>query len=338
MVYNSGGVKPGHLNMGRVIRNLSHVTDQSRKMTYHRPPIFGRDAYGVETTSVITEEILLPELPALMRPALTKSYRLERAGQNIVGAAAVYTENLKTIKGIANFDQDNNTNFNEIEGWDRFIDVDRHIYTMPTDVTSSAWAGTDWTFTSDGEKISAIHGGVDLTGAFVFTATGTNTLEADRVRFQVKASGSEPRLVDFQLNHGTAGAAYTLTYTPSSTLTIPTGSWLTVDVPFVIGVEGTSGPTSRTDNASGSSIYRHGARYNVGVVAGASFDFESDFRTFTLTTSGAAAAYTIYIKGMHYNKTINWHVHSLREYNSDYMVFNCVRVRGKRDSRRRAYG
>jgi hypothetical protein len=164
---------------------------------------------------------------------------------------------------------------------------------MPTDVTSSAWAGTDWTFTSDGEKISAIHGGVDLTGAFVFTATGTNTLEADRVRFQVKASGSEPRLVDFQLNHGTAGAAYTLTYTPSSSLTIPTGSWLTVDVPFVIGVEGTSGPTSRTDNVSGSSIYRHGARYNVGVVAGASFDFESDFRTFTLTTSGAAAAYTI---------------------------------------------
>jgi len=338
MTYNSGGVKPGHINMGRVIRNLSHVTDQSRKMTYHRLPIFGKDAYGVESGVAVTQEILLPDLPALMRPALTKSYRLERAGQNIIGAAMVYTENLKTIKGVANFDQENNTDFNEIEGWDRFIDVDRHIFTIPTDATSSAWTGTDWTFVSDGEKMTATHAGIALTGSFTYTLTGSNTLEADRLTFQIKASGSEPLLKQFNVNHGTAGAANTLTYTPATTLTIPTGSWLTVDVPWKLGVEGTSGPSSRTENVSGSSIYKRGSRYNVDVVAGASFDFEDTFRTFTLTTSGAAAAQTIYIKGINYNKTINWHVHSLREYNSDYMVFNCVRVKGKRDSRRRAYG
>jgi len=336
MTYNSAGVKPGHLNMGRVIRSLSHVTDQSRKMTYHRPPIFGKDDYGVETTTQSTSEIILPDLPVLMRPALTKSYRLERAGANIIGAAMVYTENLKTIKGVANFDQDNNTDFNEIEGWDRFIDVDRSIFKIPTDVSSSAWTGTDWTFDSDGEKITSTHSGTGV-GSFTYTATGTNTLEADRITFKVKAVGSEPRLVNFQLNHGTAGAAYTLTYTPSSSLTIPSGAWLTLDLPFKMGVEGTTGPDSRTDNVSGSSVYKVGTRYPIDVVAGASFDFESDFRTFTMTTSGAEATQVIYIKGLDYNKTISWHVHSLREYHSDYMVFNCVRVKGKRDSRRRSY-
>ncbi len=333
MTINKAGVKPGHINMGRIIRNLSHVTDQSRKMTYHRPPIYGKDNYGVETTSQSTSEIILPNLPALMRPALTKSYRLERQGANIIGAAMVYTENLKTIKGFANFDQDNNENFNEIEGWDRFIDIDRHIYTIPTDVTGATWSGTDWTFSSDGEKMIAVHGGSSLSGSFVYTLAGTNTLEADRITFKIKASGSEPRLVKFVLNHGVD-----LTYTPSSSLTIPSGNWLTVDLPFKSGVAGKTGPESRTGNLSGSSIYKTGVRYPVDVVSGASFDFEADFDSFTLTTSGAAAAQTIYIKDINYNKTISWHVHSLKEYNTDYMVFNCVRVKGKRDSRRRAYG
>ena len=96
-------VKAGHINMGRLLRQMSRHTNQSRKMVYHRPPVFGKDNYGVETTSQSTAEIVLPELPCLIRPAMTADYALERAGVNIIGGARIYTPNIKNIKGFANF-------------------------------------------------------------------------------------------------------------------------------------------------------------------------------------------------------------------------------------------
>ena len=118
------GIRPGSINMARVLRNLRYHTNQSKMVTYYRPPIFGKDDYGVETGVVSTAEILLPDLPALIRPALTADYQLEKGGGNIIGAARAYTSNIKTVKGMSNFDQDNNTNFNEIEGWDRILRAD----------------------------------------------------------------------------------------------------------------------------------------------------------------------------------------------------------------------
>ena len=119
MMLNQQGVRPGSINMGRILRQLAHHSNQSRKVTYRRPPIFGKDNYGVEGGTIVTQELLYPELPALIRPALTADYSMERAGVNIIGAARVYTPNLQTIKGYSNFDQTaTNPNFDEIEGWD----------------------------------------------------------------------------------------------------------------------------------------------------------------------------------------------------------------------------
>ena len=47
------GVRPGHINMGRILRQIKHRSDQSRKVTYHRPPIYGKDNYGVEVALLL---------------------------------------------------------------------------------------------------------------------------------------------------------------------------------------------------------------------------------------------------------------------------------------------
>ena len=324
MLISNQGIRPGSINMGRLLRSLRHHSDMSRKVVYHRPPIFTKDDYGVETGETDTAELLLPQLPALIRPALTADYQLERGGGNIIGAARVYTPNLQTIKGFDNFNQANNTNFNEIEGWDRFIDVSRYIYHTPTSGTAGWTSGSaDVTFASDGEKITATLG-TDAEGSFYYTTGATNTLEADRIQFKIKASGTVS-LDSFKTYNGaTQTAANALTYTPAS-LNIPTDSWLTVDVPFVTGTV-----------ASGTSIYDSGTRYAVTVASGASFTYVQDFRDFEFNVSGSDED-IVYVKDIKFYKSISWHVHSVKEINSQFIIYNTVRTRGKRDSRRRAY-
>ena len=315
--------------MGRILRNMRYHTNQSRKVVFYRPPQFTTDGYGVETTTIATSgaEMVIPELPALIRPSITADYTLQRSGHNIVGAARVYTPNLATIKGFDNFNQSNDPQFNEIEGWDRLIDVNRYIYTVPTNVTGGWASGTaDVTFESDGQTVTATLG-TDYDGGFYFTTGATNTLEADRLRFQIKASGaSNIELSNFKsFNGGTQDTDYAITYTPAS-LSIPTGSWLTIDVPWVSGTV-----------ASGTSIYRDGTRYAVTVTTGSSFDYEDNFRDVEFGISGAASGNTVMVRDIKYYKSISWHVHSLKERNTDFTVYTCVRTRGKSDKLRRAY-
>ena len=42
-------------------------------------------------------------------------------------------------------------------------------------------------------------------------------------------------------------------------------------------------------------------------------------------------------KDVEFYKSVSWHVHSLKELNTDFITYNCVRTRGRRDSVRRAY-
>ena len=314
--------------MGRILRNMRYHTNQSRKVVFYRPPQFTTDGYGVETTTIATSgaEMVIPELPALIRPSITADYTLQRSGHNIVGAARVYTPNLATIKGFDNFNQSNDPQFNEIEGWDRLIDVNRYIYTVPTNATGSWASGTaDVTFASDGQQITATLG-TDYDGGFYYTTGATNTLEADRLRFQIKASGaSNIELSNFKsFNGATQDTDYAITYTPAS-LSIPTGSWLTVDMPFVTG-----------SVTSGSSIYLDGTRYAVTITSGSSFNYEADFRDFEFGISGAASGNKVYVRDIRYYKSIRWMVQAVRDYNDDYVIYECVRIKGKSDKNRRA--
>ena len=314
--------------MGRILRNMRFHTNQSRKVVFYRPPQFTTDNYGVETTTIATSgaEMVIPDLPALIRPSVTSDYQLQRSGHNIVGAARIYTPNLATIKGFANFNQANDAQFNEIEGWDRLIDVNRYIYTVPTNATTGWTSGSaDATFASDGQTITATLG-TDYNGTFYYTTGATNTLETDRIQFQIKASGaSNIALTNIKSYNGaTQNSAYAITYTPAS-LSIPTGSWLTVDVPFVTG-----------SVSSGSSIYLDGTRYAVTITSGSSFNYAADLRDFELEVSGAASGNKVMVREIKYYKSIRWMVQAVRDYNDDYVIYECVRTRGKSDKNRRA--
>jgi len=329
----SQGVRPGALNMSRVFRALRYRTEQAQFVTYHRPAIYDTDDYGVPTgTSAAVPELLLPDLPAIIRPRVTADYAQERQGNNIIGAARIYTPNITTIKNYANFDQDNNTNFNEIEGWDRLITNYRTIYALPIySGTSYTTPDTGWTtdsgsITTDGESITNTLTG---DGYLLHTATSKNALEADRLRFKIKTNFTLT-LTDFTvLNIGDAEAdpavsAQTLTYTPTTpVLTVPSGSWLTIDVPYVSGT-------------SATSVYRDGTRYATTV--GGTYDYEYNVNELQLNYTGQSAGTdTIQVKEIEFYKSVSWHVHSLKDMTDGYIIFNCVRTRGRIDSRRRAY-
>ena len=310
----SQGVRPGALNMNRVFRALRYRTEQAQYVTFHRPEIFKIDSYGVPTNVGGAAEILIPDLPAIIRPTLTADYQRQKEGNNIIGAARVYTPNITTIKNYANFDQDNNTNFNEIEGWDRLITNYRTVFNIPTSGTTN-WSTDNGALTDDGESITNTLTG---NGYLKYTATSKNVLEADRLRFKIKTNFT------LTLTSGTSTniSDDVLKYTPTS-LTIPSGAWLTVDLPFV-------------SDTTSSSIYRDGTRYAV-TVAGTTYDYEKNLKTFQLNYTGyTGVTNTVQIKEVEFYKSVSWHVHSLKDMTDGYIIFNCVRTRGRNDSLRRA--
>jgi len=312
----SQGVRPGALNMNRVFRALRYRTEQAQKVTYHRPTIFKTDDYGVPAAATGSAEILLPDLPAIIRPTVTADYQQERQGNNIIGAARIYTPNITTIKNLPNFDQDNNTNFNEIEGWDRLITNYRTIFYVPTTGTTN-WTTDNGTITSDGESITNT---LSANGYVRYTATSKNALEADRLRFKIKTNFTLT-LTTFTIINA-AGSPQTLTYTPTA-LTIPSGNWLTVDVPYISGT-------------SATSIYRDGTRYAVSV--GGTYDYEQNVNKIQLNYTGfTGVTNTVQVKELEFYKSVSWHVHSLKDMTDGYIIFNCVRTRGRDDARRRAY-
>lgn len=312
----SQGVRPGALNMNRVFRALRYRTEQAQKVTYNRPPIYKTDNYGVPSGTIGSQEILVPDLPAIIRPTVTADYQQERQGNNIIGAARIYTPNITTIKNLPNFDQDNNTNFNEIEGWDRLITNYRTIFYVPTTGTTN-WTTDNGSITSDGESITNT---LSANGYVRYTASSKNALEADRLRFKIKTNFTLT-LTTFTIINA-AGSPQTLTYTPTA-LTIPSGNWLTVDVPYISGT-------------SATSIYRDGTRYAVSV--GGTYDYEQNVDKIQLNYTGfTGVTNTVQVKELEFYKSVSWHVHSLKDMTDGYIIFNCVRTRGRDDARRRAY-
>ena len=306
--------------MNRVFRALRYRTEQAQKVTYHRPAIYKTDNYGVPSGTIGSNEILVPDLPAIIRPTVTADYQQERAGNNIIGAARIYTPNITTIKNLANFDQDNNTNFNEIEGWDRLITNYRTIFSIPTTGTTN-WNGTG-SVASDGESVTLTATG---NGNLVFTTSATNTLEADRIRMKLKGSG------DVQLNairayHGSLSSNERINWDNANFILLD-DNWLTIDLPFI------SGTTS-------TSIYQTGSRNAVTVSIGGGLSqeaqYEADFRKLQIDFS-ATNGDTLQVKDVEYYKSVSWHVHSLKDMTDGYIIFNCVRTRGRDDARRRAY-
>ena len=322
--------------MSRILRKIGFRTGQSRKITYYRPPVYNRDAYGVEASGIAVNELVMPNTQAYIRLRVGKDYQLQRAGSNIIGSAIVYMPRLETLKNYPNYDQTNNVYFNEIEGWDKLLDVDRTVYQVPTS-SSTGWIsgsigldGNDTTFTSDGQTITATFG-TNPDGAFSFSGSsdGTNSLEANRISFQVKASSSAT-LSSFYVYNGGDTIADTVQYDNSS-IAVPSTGWLTIDVPFASGGYITSGASDEA-----TSIYLSGSRYRTEVSGAATHDYKNDFyRMGFVVDSDADDA--LYIRNVKFYKSIEWSVHKVNDYTDEYMKLSCVRTQGKSDKKRRAY-
>ena len=98
---------------------------------------------------------------------------------------------------------------------------------------------------------------------------------------------------------------------------------MTVDVPYISGT-------------SATSIYRDGTRYAVSV--GGTYDYEQNVNKIQLNYTGfTGVTNTVQVKELEFYKSVSWHVHSLKDMTDGYIIFNCVRTRGRDDARRRAY-
>jgi len=322
----SQGVRAGALNMGRIFRALRYRTEQAQYVVYNRPTIYKTDAYGVPSGTIGSEEILLPDLQAIIRPAVTADYQQQRQGSNIIGAARIYTPNITTIKNYDNFNQNNNTDFNEIEGWDKLITNYRTVYSVFTSGNSNPnpeWVNTGGnTPISDGESILVSGNSTAVT----YTTTGNkNVLEADRLRFKIKTNDTNVVLSSIILTNDPS-ANKTLTITPTTpALTLTEDEWLTIDVPYVSGTTATS-------------IFKGGTRHATTVADGGNYDYEKDLVSVKFNWTGPATnADIVYLKDVELYKSVSWHVHSLKDMTDGYIIFDCVRTQGRNDSRRRAY-
>ena len=88
--------------------------------------------------------------------------------------------------------------------------------------------------------------------------------------------------------------------------------------------------------STGSSNYQTGSRYGVAITTGSGFNVEANSQAFQISFS-ADNSDTVELKEIEYYKSVSWHVHSLKDMTDGYIIFDCVRTRGRNDSRRRAY-
>jgi len=314
------------LNMTRLLKRLQFRSGQSKNVVYFRPAIYGKDSYGVETGDIVVPDINLPEVPAYIRVYQQQDFVLQQGGSNIIGAARVYLPRLDVLKNNPNFDQTNNVYFNQVEGWDRIIDKERNVYTIPVS-TTAGWSGAQMnaTYTTDSGTTITATVGADSEGYLLYSSGSKNVLESDRYTFQIKSSGAT-RLNAFSI-WGGGSSNYEISYTIDSPgLMVPASDWLTVDVPYTSGTVGVS-----------SSIWISGTRYGVAVTTGSRFTYLSGSEYHRWNVSSSASGNKVYLRNANMYKSVEWNVRRVDDYNAEYVVLDCVRNRGKIDSVRRAF-
>ena len=312
--------------MSGLLKKLSFRTGQSRRIVYYRPAIYGKDDYGVENNTAITNEINVPSVSAYIRNIVDKNYVVERAGHNITGKSRIYLPNLSTVKNYPNLNQSNNSNFNDITGFDQLIDYDRTVY-KPVVSSNTGWAAGTMTSTFSAEGYGGTTLTVDLggttSGTFVYTDVGANILESDRITLQVKASGTL-YLKGINVYASGTTSAWQYGVNANSPVLIPTDSWTTIDVPY-------------TSGTSLSSLYIEGTYNKLNVTQGASWK-NGTFALNNIMFDVSGANTQLQIKEFKFYKSSVWSVIKVNDYNDEYMVFDCIRTVGKRDKLRRAYG
>tara|TARA_R100000501_G_C2586815_1_gene88126 strand:- start:6 stop:845 length:840 start_codon:yes stop_codon:yes gene_type:complete len=279
-------------------------------MTFYRDAIETKDNYGVEIDTIATgnEGLTIPNIDAFIAPIVTKSDSLTRAGHTVVGSATLYIPALSTIKknilGISDAGAHNArlSSFNELESKDILYDMEKIIYSADTPTS-----GNTYTLPSN-----------------------TSGFEMDRLQFKVIATGSPNRITTVVI---TDSAGKTLTWTFDSSTNFDNAKYHIVDLPLT--------NVSASDKAYYIYVPSSGATgiRTVTATIGSSFDIKDvDGETTTLSsvviTSNVAGMTT---KDLRLYKAGEWRIEAIKEYRDEYMELGCVKIRGERGSRRRAY-
>ena len=321
-------LKLGRVNMPKLLRQMRHRTSQVRDLVFIRDPIYRKSTkstksggtlagpavnfgYEENLSTARTEgsdaayhadspELILPGLKCLQSPVISRSGELERTGHRITGACTFYAPSLDYILALDNFSE--TTQFNELETYDKLIDIERIIYTA-----------TDYSATSTSHTIKTFD---DKSAGY----------QLDRLQFKIKSGTT---LTKIALSGNEGGSTKSLTW--SGSLALSSSEYITIDVPL-----------RDIEASDTTSVYKDGVRteltagtdntiLDIDKLYGAS---TYDLLSLVLTTSSGL----VELKDIYFYKEAEWRIQSIKDYRDEYMEIGAVRVRGDRGSRRRAYG
>ena len=329
-------VKTGTFNMPKVLRHLSYRTSNVREVLFQRDAIFNKSTrttkdtnkdgvrtdalsgpavnFGYESSDnttidgsavdtvyhMSTPELTIGGLKVLQTPVISRSGILGRTGARISGECSFYAPSLATIRQLDNFSETNQ--FDEFETYDKFIDIERAVYT-PSDITST------------GNQTITISSG----------STYNPGYEVDRIQFKIKTADN---ITSITLNGTEGGASKSLVWTATDTCT-PT-DWLLIDLPIR---DITASSTKEVyQNGTGLTFTASTVTLDVDKLYG---DNNNYLSSLVIATSSSS---TIELKDINIYKSAEWSLETIKDYRDEYMKINAVRVRGDRTSRRRAYG
>ena len=330
-------VNTGSINMPKLLRHMSHRTSNVREVVFQRDAIFNKSTkttgatsgtegtgtalsgpavnFGYETSTnttidgsasdtvyhLTTPALTIGGLKVLQTPVISRSGKLERTGARISGECKFYTPSLSTIRQLDNFSE--TTQFDEFEAYDKFIDIERAVYT-PSDISST------------GNQTITISSGSTYNPGYT----------VDRIRFKIKTADN---LTSITLNGKEKDVDKSLVWTVTDTFA--PSDWVIIDLPirdigaatdteevWVNGVNYTFTPSTRTLDVD--KLYGDSNNYLSSLV---------------IATSSSSA---IELKDINIYKSAEWSLESIKDYRDEYMIIEAVRVRGDRTSRRRAYG
>jgi|TARA_R100000231_G_scaffold72791_1_gene57208 hypothetical protein len=330
-------VKLGSVNFPKLLRHLGHRTNQVRDLVFARDAIFRKEvmttkadstsgrgsgttslsgpavSFGYEESSSAAQsagtnasyhtsspELILPGLNAIQSPIMSRSGKLERTGHRISGECTFYLPSLTYIRALDNFSE--TTQFDEIETYDKLIDMER-IIQNPSNVSAT-------------QQTTTI--------SFADTSPG---YEVDRIQFKIKTSGT----LDFiTLAGNEGGSARSLKW--DGTLALSSSAFTTIDVPVRDIAVGDTTTIYKDGTGTTFTAATNDTILDVDKLYGAS---TYDLTTLVVQLTGSAS---VELKDIYLYKEAEWRVEGIKDYRDELMEVKAVRVRGDRTSRRRAYG
>jgi hypothetical protein len=271
-------------------------------------------------------ELVLPGLKAIQSPITSRSGQHERSGHRVAGECKFYMPSMQYIKNLPEFGE--TTQFDELETYDKLIDVERIIGYVADETTTHERLSSNVTFKGSTAESDLVPGyEIDRFRTNLKVTTGA--VELFKIYAGETASVDEVGLNwDFRTSAGGSGV-----------VAIGGSVYRTIDMPLMInGRAVVAGDTATiyVDGTAHTAVAT--ASGNDGIMElnkmlGAS---NSEIQRLQVETDNGSSV--IEIKDTIFYKAAEWRISSIKDYRDEYMEVRAVRVRGDRTSRRRAYG